>query len=135
VNAAAVMHPTARAKCRVFPGSREQIRHARGFAERVLAGCPAAADAALLVSEIATNAVLHTSSGKGGAFTVVIWRSDYRVEVEVRDGGSAAAPVMRPRTGTSESGFGLGLVDALASRWGHEGNENGRVVWFELEWP
>ena len=33
-----------------------------------------------------------------------------------------------------ESGFGLGLVELMADRWGHCGGRRGRVVWFMLEW-
>jgi hypothetical protein len=32
------------------------------------------------------------------------------------------------------SGRGLGLVESLATRWGHLGNRDGRVVRFEVEW-
>ena len=30
-------------------------------------------------------------------------------------------------------GRGLRIVDALAAKWGHAGDELGRVVWFEVE--
>jgi anti-sigma regulatory factor (Ser/Thr protein kinase) len=123
-----------RARQRVFAGSADQVRHARDFTRRVLDGCPVAGEVVLLVSEVTSNAVLHTASGQGGVFSVIIWRYDGRVEVEVRDGGSVTVPAMRPGTEPGESGYGLGLVDALASRWGHEGGAGGRVVWFELEW-
>jgi serine/threonine-protein kinase RsbW len=123
-----------RAKRRVFAGSPSQVRCARDFTRRVLDGCPVADEAVLLVSEIASNAIVHTASGEsGGVFTVIIWRSDVRVEVEVRDGGSDTIPAMRPSAEPGESGYGLGLVEALATRWGHDGGASGRVVWFELE--
>jgi anti-sigma regulatory factor (Ser/Thr protein kinase) len=123
-----------RAKQRIFAGSADQVRFARDFTRRALDGCPVADDAEFLVGEIATNAIVHTASGNGGVFTVIIWRSDTRVEVEVRDGGSVTVPAPRRRAEPGESGYGLGLVEALASRWGHEGSAVGRVVWFELEW-
>jgi anti-sigma regulatory factor (Ser/Thr protein kinase) len=123
-----------RAKQRVFAGSADQVRHARDFTRRVLDGCPVADEVVLLVSEVTANAVLHTASGRGGVFTVIIWRYDGRVEVEVRDGGSVTVPAVRSGAQAGESGYGLGLVDALATRWGHEGGAGGRVVWFELEW-
>lgn len=126
----------ARAKRRVFAGLPVQVQYARDFTRRVLDGCPVAEDAVMLVSEIATNAITHTSSSvDGGIFTVIIWRSDYRIEIEIRDEGSVTSPVVRRDfDAAEESGYGLGLVDVLAVKWGHEGGPDGRVVWFEMEW-
>jgi hypothetical protein len=36
--------------------------------------------------------------------------------------------------GAAVSGRGLGFVEELATRWGHHGNRDGRVVWFEVDW-
>jgi anti-sigma regulatory factor (Ser/Thr protein kinase) len=123
----------ARQKRRVFAGSRDQVRRAREFVARTLDACPAVADAVLLTSELATNAVTHTGSGDGGHFTVTVYRSGTWARIEVRDAGSATKPAAWPRVTGAESGYGLELVDLLASRWGHAGGR-GRVVWFELEW-
>ena len=59
---------------RVFPGHPDQVRQARRFVARALDGCPAADDAVLGVSELASNAIQHTRSGKGGRFQVLVWR-------------------------------------------------------------
>ena len=32
-------------------------------------------------------------------------------------------------------GRGLRIVDTLAAKWGHAGDELGRVVWFEVHCP
>ena len=124
----------ARPKRRVFAGSRDQVSQAREFVARALGACPAADDAVLLTSEVATNAITHTASGGGGHFTVTVYRAGTWARVEVRDAGSAATPAARVHAPDAESGYGLGLVDLLASRWGHAGGGRGRVVWFELEW-
>jgi anti-sigma regulatory factor (Ser/Thr protein kinase) len=124
----------ARPKMRVFAGSGDQVRHARDFVGRVLDECPAADDATLLASELATNAINHTASGLGGKFAVTVYRADTRVRVEVSDDGSVETPHARPDDRAGESGFGLSLVELVARRWGHEGGRLGRVVWFELEW-
>ncbi len=47
---------SARDEVRVFPGRRDQVAHARDFVGQVLAGHPAAGDAVLPTSELATNA-------------------------------------------------------------------------------
>ena len=98
----------------------------------VLDGCPVADDAVLLTSELVTNAIVHTASGKGGKVIVTVYRADTRVRVEVKDDGSELAPVAHPVGEARESGFGLELVELMADRWGHWGGRRGRVVWFML---
>jgi serine/threonine-protein kinase RsbW len=120
---------------RVFLGSMREIRSVREFVAETVDGCPAADDVILLVSEIAANAVVHTASGKdGGTFTVVVHPGDAMIRVEVHDGGSETPPGVRSAGELAGSGRGLGLVEALATRWGHLGGRDGRVVWFEVEW-
>jgi two-component sensor histidine kinase len=125
---------SSKAIMRIFAGSPDQVRHARDFVRRTLAGCPVADDAALLTSELVTNAIVHTASGSGGKFAVTIYRADRQVRVEVSDEGSALLPHPYPIGRAGESGFGLSLVDLVARRWGHDSESAGRVVWFELEW-
>ena len=78
--------------------------------------------------------MVHTASGKGGTFTVVVHPADGTVRVEVHDGGSEASPDLRESGSLAGSGRGLGLVESLAARWGHLGGRDGRVVWFEVDW-
>lgn len=129
-----IMTVATRPKMRIFAGSDDQVRHARDFVGRVLDGCPVADDATLLVSEIATNAILHTASGQGGKFTVTVYQAGTWVRVEVADDGSAGTPHARPHGRAGESGMGLNLVELVAQRWGCQGGTLGHVVWFELEW-
>lgn len=124
----------ARPKQRIFAGTPEQVACVRDFTRRMLAGCPVVDDAVLLTSELATNAIVHTASGTGGVFTVVIERAQTWVAIEVYDCGSEKAPTAGKGGEAAESGRGLGVVAALAKRWGHEGGPDGRIVWFELEW-
>lgn len=96
---------------------------------------------ALLTSELATNAVVHT----GQPFSVSVQRRGPAVRVEVVD-RVEALPARRdlvvdvteaeaaPRP--AESAFsGLGIVDATATAWGSEHIPGGKVVWFELDAP
>ena len=116
----------------VFAGDAAQVREARRFLAGVLDGCPAAADALLCVSELATNAVLHSRSGRpGGRFTVRATVRAGRVRVEVTDEGGRWG---HERDGDGQSGRGLLIVGELASRWGRDDGGAGRTVWFEIGW-
>ena len=117
---------------RVFAGDAGQVRAARRFLAGLLDGCPAAGDALLCVSELATNAVLHSrSGGPGGRFTVRATRRAGSVRVEVVDEGG---PWGHERDGDGQSGRGLLIVGELASRWGREDGAGRRTIWFELDW-
>ena len=61
------------------------------FVVSAIHGGPARDVSRLLVSEAATNAVLHSASGDGGTFSVGYLISDHLLRVEVRDGGARAA--------------------------------------------
>ena len=124
-----------RPRRRVFPGDPAQVAPARRFVRRALAGHRAAADAALLTSELATNAICHTASGRGGTFEIVVIRHPAIVRIAVIDAGAPTVPALAAAGSLDASGRGLTLVDALAWRWGHHGNRHGRTVWFELECP
>jgi anti-sigma regulatory factor (Ser/Thr protein kinase) len=123
-----------RPKRRVFPGRSEQVTHARRFVAQALAGSPVAGGAVLCVSELATNALLHSASRNGGEFEVIVCRGQTSALIAVYDDGSDTPPAARGLDVTSEDGRGLGVVALTASRWGHFGGKSGRVVWFEMCW-
>jgi anti-sigma regulatory factor (Ser/Thr protein kinase) len=83
--------------------------------------------AELLTSELVTNAVRH-------AATEILLRVEVEertIRVEVKD-ESTAMPRVRDDVGVG--GYGLRIVDELASRWGIERLPNdGKTVWFELD--
>lgn len=89
-------------------------------------------DARLLVSELVANSVRHARIGPNDTIRVTAEVENRRLRVDVIDGGRGGGPPVaggiRPSPG-SESGWGLFLVETLASRWGHG---TGRY-WFELE--
>jgi serine/threonine-protein kinase RsbW len=116
---------------RVFPGEAGKVREARRFLAGVLDGGPAADDALLCVSEVATNAVLHSRSGRpGGGFTVRAMARAGSVRVEVEDEGGPWQPAS---DGQGQGGRGLLIVGELASRWGRDDGDGGRTVWFEID--
>jgi anti-sigma regulatory factor (Ser/Thr protein kinase) len=91
--------------------------------------------AALLVSELATNAVRHAGVG---TYTVAVefFPADGRLWIGVTDTGDGQ-PVRRTPSLTAEHGRGLQLVGLLSDRWGaHRRREtNEKTVWFELHAP
>jgi two-component sensor histidine kinase len=101
---------------------------------RALDGCPVTDEAVLCVSELAANALLHTASGNGGMFEVIVQRGESSVRIAVHDDGSHQVPEARTFDAISEYGRGLGMVALVADRWGQSGDEHGRTVWFELRW-
>lgn len=83
---------------------------------------------ALLVSEVATNAVLHAY---GREVRVRVLDRGLRLRVEVVD-GSPALPAPRNASTRDEDGRGMLLVEALAVAWGVEERRDGKAVWFEV---
>lgn len=88
-------------------------------------------DAALLVSELMSNAVRH---GAGLALLTVSLH-DETLTVAVHDDG-VGVPTVRTGIGdpSAASGRGLGIVERLADQWGvdvDQGRE-GKTVWFRL---
>jgi anti-sigma regulatory factor (Ser/Thr protein kinase) len=87
-------------------------------------------DACLLVSETVTNAVRHSGLSANHTLTlaVEIDQRCLRVEIEDRDQGFNPDHCLEPK---QEGGFGLEIVEALASSWGTT-DTGGFSVWFEL---
>ncbi len=84
----------------------------------------------LLVSELVTNAVLHSDAPAGLPVVLEIELDRAQVRVDVIDGGSGFEPVPRD-PGQPGGGYGLYLVDHAATRWGSD-LAAGTRVWFEL---
>ncbi|GGQ04869.1 ATP-binding protein [Streptomyces roseolilacinus] len=116
-----------------------EVGRARRWARTRLAGSGIAADEpladtlVLLISELVTNAVVHTGCpavlrllfGPGGAGAGI-------VRVEVVD-GSACPPQQRRADGADTHGRGLELVDGLADRWGWQPEGRGKRIWCEVD--
>ena len=118
---------------REFSGHADQVAAARRFVTSAIHdGGPARDVSRLLVSEAATNAVLHSASGDGGTFSVEYLISDDLLRVEVHDGGGPTGPRRRVHHIESMTGRGRDLFDALSDRWGVDGDPDGWTVWFEL---
>jgi anti-sigma regulatory factor (Ser/Thr protein kinase) len=87
----------------------------------------------LLVSELFGNSVRHSSSGlPGETVMVVVKAGEGVVRVEVTDHRGPGVPLPRSADGDAEGGRGLGLMAALAERWGWRQRGGQTVTWFEL---
>ncbi|MFS1298153.1 ATP-binding protein [Streptosporangium longisporum] len=123
---------------KVFPGRVAAVPEVRAWARGLLAGrltVPVLDDVLLLLSELATNAVTHSDSGRGadGRVTVYVARLPGTVHVEVTDEGSdTSAPAARVPGTDDDGGRGLWLVEAVAAGWGSYRDERGRSVWFRV---
>jgi anti-sigma regulatory factor (Ser/Thr protein kinase) len=107
----------------VSPGRAEHVAGARRWAQAVAAAwrADAAADAGLVVSELVTNAIVHTRSGQpGGTVTVIVAGGWDAVTVHVHDLGAGGGQVPRPRPPAAEAdgGRGLPIVAAVSAEWG-----------------
>lgn len=119
-----------------IPGGGAAPGQARSHVLAQLQGLtsPAAAlDAALIVSELVTNSVLHADVGQEQALTLELATLTDRIRVSVTDAGSSRKPRMLPENRTTPGGFGLRLVNDMACAWGVERDGSGRTrVWCEL---
>jgi anti-sigma regulatory factor (Ser/Thr protein kinase) len=117
---------------RRFSSEAASVTGARRFALEVLGpvGSPVDDAVALMVTELAANAVRHAASH----FTVDVDRGSTEIRVEVSDIGPGRPEVRSPAP-TEPSGRGLRIVEALADAWGvvpAPGAAVGKTVWFTI---
>ncbi|MET8679821.1 SpoIIE family protein phosphatase [Streptomyces sp. NPDC004647] len=108
-------------------GVRQQLRellHDWADAEQV-------DSAALMVSEMVTNVLLHTDGDALMVAEIVGERGERRLRVDVAD-GSDALPHRRHPGEMASSGRGLVLMQELAHSWGVDPRGEGKCIWFEL---
>jgi anti-sigma regulatory factor (Ser/Thr protein kinase) len=134
-----IASPARQPLLRVFPGTPDSASAARLMARQLLGDSdPAAETVVLLVSELVTNAVLHSQSGApGGTVTVALCPLSAGVLVQVRDDGGPSEPCLAATTNAdgAEHGYGLLLVDALADSWGTISGLDSRVTWCRVSRP
>ena len=115
---------------RVFPRDVEAPRQARRFVCAALdrwGRQDLIDDAALVVTELATNAITHGGSN----LTVGLRCVGSRVILTAHD-TSSALPYVRLPDMEASSGRGLQLISGLATTWGAERLRDGKIVWAEL---
>ena len=88
-------------------------------------------DVQLVVSELATNAVLHA----GTPFIVTVHGSDTRLVVLVQD-GSPVHPALVTADPLTGAGRGVSIVDAVSQDWGsHDLPPAAKSVWAAFNLP
>ncbi|MGZ4735577.1 MAG: ATP-binding protein [Acidimicrobiia bacterium] len=115
-----------------FPPQRASVAAARQFVtDAVIRGGVTGVldEARLLVSELATNAVVHA----GTDFSVSVHVSAGRLYVEVRDGDPGDLVASPEPEGPVPGGHGLRIVGSVARSWGTRVEDHGKVVWFSVD--
>ena len=116
---------------RSFPGECSALSATRHFVASTLESWNLhhyVENASIVVSELATNAVIHAHSD----FTVSLSSDGGALRVSVRD-SSRVLPVLRSPNPTTVSGRGLLLVTSIATRWGTELVDDGKLIWAEID--
>ncbi len=113
------------------PGSPAQARRLTRARLTGWSVCEDTCDsAALVVSELVTNAIVHTASRR---VVCELHDGEDLVRIAVRDEGCAPGePQPSPQGPEEEHGRGLILVDALCHAWGAHEHGLGLLVWAEL---
>jgi hypothetical protein len=103
----------------------------RAVSELLARGATAAwhADAALVVSELVSNAITECGECRLSAWFLV---DEAALRVEVID-RSSNLPITQSIDSTRVGGHGLRIVEALSTRWGTVPSERGKIVWFEID--
>jgi anti-sigma regulatory factor (Ser/Thr protein kinase) len=116
---------------RAFPGVPDSVPTARHFVTDAIGDIPREISerAALMVSELATNAIKHG----GTDFELRVERTPDELYIEIADSGGGS-PTVRRALPQDSSGRGLHIVEALADKWGVRPANSGpgKTVWFTL---
>ncbi|MEV0348360.1 ATP-binding protein [Nonomuraea sp. NPDC050680] len=121
----------------VFPGETWVVPVVRRCVAAILlgAGHRDVDNARLIVSELVSNALQHTASGRGGglvAVDVVGFGADV-ARIEVTDDGARTIPCPRASDDLDSRGRGLKLVEQISTTWGMRRPGSGHLtVWAEF---
>jgi len=92
----------------------------------------AVCDAALVLSELLTNAIRHARP-LHGSWLRVAWSVDGEsIEVAVTDGGSPTRPRPAHASRSSLGGRGISIIEHLSSTWGVRADDGMLTVWVIL---
>ena len=89
-------------------------------------------DAALVVSELLSNAIRHAAPLPGSTVRVAWTLNDDALRVAVSDAGGGPLPRVTQASPAAPGGRGLGIVETLSARWGVLRDEGETTVWAVL---
>jgi anti-sigma regulatory factor (Ser/Thr protein kinase) len=89
-------------------------------------------DAALVVSELLSNAIRHAAPLPGSKVRVAWTVNNEALRVAVSDAGGGPVPRVTHASPAAPGGRGLGIVETLSSRWGVLRDEGETTVWAVL---
>ncbi|MGH3277678.1 MAG: ATP-binding protein [Trebonia sp.] len=114
-----------------FPGLEDQPGRVRRELASVLRAHPDLDDILVVASELCTNAVLHTRSGRqGGTFSVEVAVADGEaLVIAVADEGAPTGPRLLTAAQADAHFRGLHVVKGLSRGYGVDGDAQGRTVW------
>ncbi|MBA3743049.1 ATP-binding protein [Sporichthya sp.] len=111
------------------PGEVERARNLIGASMRRWGLPEDGGVAALLVSELVTNALRYGAQ----PMRMVARHTGPNLRVEIHDARGGEPPRLRRAAPDSTNGRGMMIVDALAARWGWSEFGGEKQVWFELD--
>jgi len=114
-----------------FEGVPTSVSAARHLVAEILdaAGAPEQRwSAAQIVSELATNAIVHA----GTDFVVRLTVAESMVRIAVTDERPSALATKRRFSTETTTGRGLRLVETLSRAWGVDAAESSKTVWCEI---
>ena len=95
----------------------------------------AVADAALVLSELLSNALCHATPLPGSGLRVNWCLEAGSVRVSVTDGGAPTVPELGEPNPSTTGGRGLRIVERLSLCWGTSHDDEGTTVWAEVPVP
>jgi anti-sigma regulatory factor (Ser/Thr protein kinase) len=118
-------------RSQTFPHRADSPRAARHFVSATLEKWGVEGelldDAALVVTELTSNALLHAHSDS----SVTVALTSDAIYLSVHD-HNPVLPTRRPATDMQPSGRGLGMVAVVSRHWGADLVDEGKIVWAEL---
>jgi two-component sensor histidine kinase len=112
-----------------LPGMPASVAIARRLVREALPDCPRADDLILAVSELASNAIVHSASGQGGTVSVRVRTAPRWARAEVTDDGPAAGVI------AARNGWGLEIIAGITDQTGALIRPDGRrTAWAEVTW-
>lgn len=128
---------TSAGEQRRFDADPQRVRDAREYVADLLVArgwsAPAVEKAQLVISELATNAILHAQT----PFELTCHIGG-RARFEIRDWDPSSVPLVADAKPGRVGGLGLRLIEAIATEWGVETHPEFKVVWCTVEdgdWP